>query len=120
MEPTLRVEINSMRVRGHHGVYPQERAVGNEFEVTAHLEYSAHDAMTDDDIGSALNYAEVCDVIREVMSEPSALLENVCGRLRTAVMERFPSVRGGMVRVAKLTPPISGLQVQSVAVTLSW
>ena len=36
---TTTIEVNALRVYAHHGVMPQERAVGNEFEVTVHVKY---------------------------------------------------------------------------------
>ena len=114
------IEINGLAVRARHGVFPQERAVGNDFEVDLRIEYPAREAVDHDRLDATLNYAEAAAVVREVMSVPSQLLENVCGRLRVALMERFPAIIAGRVRVAKLNPPIAGAQLRSVAVELSW
>lgn len=114
------IEINGLRCYACHGVMEQERIVGNEFEVSVRLVYPAIDAVRDDDLARTVNYAEACDVIKHVMASPSALLENVCGRLKAALMARFPLVESGCVRVAKLCPPIPNVQLDSVAVELSW
>ncbi|MDE7411926.1 MAG: dihydroneopterin aldolase [Paramuribaculum sp.] len=114
------VEVNAMRMRAYHGVMEQERTVGNTFEVTVHLMLPAEVDFAVDDLALTVNYAQVCDVIREVMAVPSALLEHVCHRMRRKLLEAFPQVSGGMIRLAKLAPPISGLQVDSVAVTLTF
>lgn len=114
------IEINGLRCYARHGVMEQERIVGNEFEVTVHLNLEHCAAVDTDDLDATVNYAQVCAVISEVMSEPSLLLEHVCGRLRDAIACRFPQVHGGMVRVAKIVPPIPSVRLQSVAVTLTW
>lgn len=114
------IEINGLAIRAHHGVIEQERTVGNDFEVSLRLAYPASAAVESDHLESTLNYADVIGVVREVMAEPSALLEHVCGRLRKALMERFPLIEGGMVSVAKLTPPVAGVKLRSVAVELAW
>lgn len=111
------IEINRMSLYARHGVMAQERRVGNRFEVTARLRYPLADA---DDISSTLNYAEAAEVIREVMAEPSDLLETVVTRLKEALVSRFPAIKGGTVKVAKLTPPIPGFEAGSVAVRLDW
>lgn len=116
----VRIEIDGLRVFARHGVLEQERTVGNEFEVSALLEVAASRAVATDLLESTVNYAEVCAVIKEVMATPSALLEHLCGRLRDALSERFPAIEGGMVRVAKLNPPIPNVKLNSVAVSLSW
>lgn len=114
------IEINRLRIHAHHGVMTQERTVGNDFEVSVKLLYPADEAITHDNLDGTLNYAEACDEIRRIMAEPSALLENVCGRLRHALCQRFPNIKNGTVRVAKLMPPIPGVQLENVAVELSW
>ena len=43
---TTTIEINRLRLYAFHGVLPREREVGNEFEVTLHLECDMTEAMT--------------------------------------------------------------------------
>lgn len=119
MEKTA-IVITGLRFIARHGVMEQEQTVGNEFSVDVRLVYPAYDAVMTDRIDATLNYADACTVIRQVMEEPSALLENVCGRLRSALVNRFPKIESGYVRVAKLCPPIPNVQLESVAVELIW
>ncbi|MBQ9074186.1 MAG: dihydroneopterin aldolase [Muribaculaceae bacterium] len=116
---TATIEINKLRLRALHGVLVQERIAGNIFEVTVHLHYPVMSAIESDDIDSTLNYAEVVETIKTVMEQPSQLLEHVAGRLHKALTQQFPAISGGMIRIAKVTPPIS-TQLNSVAVTLNW
>lgn len=114
------IEVNDMRLYANHGVMEQERLVGNEFEVTVHLVLDSDAEFGADDLESTVNYATVCDVIRWVMASPADLLETVCQRLAEALCREFSLVVSGMVRVAKLTPPIAGVQVSSVAVKMEF
>lgn len=114
------IEINGLYVRANHGVMAQERVVGNDFEVDLRLVYPSAEAVESDRLDATLNYAEVVDEVKRVMAEPSELLEHVVGRLRRALMARFPRIESGMIRVAKLSPPIAGAKLHSVAVKLSW
>lgn len=116
---TATIEINKLRIRARHGVLVQERIVGNIFEITAHLHYPIDEAIETDDISTTLDYAEVVDVIKGDMEHPAQLLEHVAGRLRATLLEKFPNISGGKLRIAKITPPIS-TQLESVAVTLEW
>lgn len=113
---TLTVSIERMRLRAFHGVLPQEREAGNTFEVTVRLHCPLPDS---DRIESTVSYADVAEVIHRVMSTPAALLETVAAGLFKELTDRFPSVSGGEITVAKLTPPISA-EVASASVTLSW
>lgn len=118
-EETVTIRINRLRLYARHGVEAQERVVGNMFEVDLELDYPATAAVALDRLDGTLNYAEAVDTVKEVMAEPSALLEHVCGRLRDALMERWPAISRGTVTVAKLSPPISA-PLGSVSVTLRW
>ncbi len=120
MSNTVTIEINSLRCHSFHGVMAQERKVGNMFEVTVHLRYPADDAVDFDRLDGTINYAEVCGVIQEVMSQPSDLLEHVCGRLRRHIIDRWPRIEGGRIRITKPAPPIPGVCIESVAVNLEW
>lgn len=119
MNMTGTVEINELRLYARHGVMEQERTVGNEFTVSVHLRYPMHRAILDDELDGTLNYAEAVEVIRREMSVPSALLEHVAGRIHSALISRWPLIEGGMIRVAKITPPIPA-QMRDVAVRIDF
>lgn len=113
------IEINHLALHGFHGVMAQERRVGNRFELSIHLQYPVEEAMSADDLSGTLNYAEVIDVAKDVLAEPSMLLEHAVGRLREALVNRFPLIESGTITLLKLTPPC-GAEVESVGVTLTW
>lgn len=116
---TATIEVNGLRLYARHGVDRQETMVGNLFEVTVHLHYPVAAALLSDSIAATLNYASVVDIVTDVMRTPSALLEHVAGRIHAALTEAFPSIKGGMIRVAKITPPIPA-ELADVAVRLEW
>ncbi len=113
------IEINRLKLFARHGVFEQERELGNKFEVTVHLQYPIDSAMQNDDLNETINYAEVVDLIQEVMASPSKLLEHVAFRLHSAIINRYPSVTGGSIRVAKLNPPIQA-EMQDVTVKINF
>lgn len=114
------VEVNKLKVSAYHGVMEQERVVGNLFEVTVHVDCDFSEAARLDDVTLTVNYAEIVDIIRVEMAVTSQLIETVARRIAVAVADRWPSlVTGGMVRIAKLVPPIPG-QMESVAVVCRW
>ncbi|MCM1483082.1 MAG: dihydroneopterin aldolase [Muribaculaceae bacterium] len=115
----ITIDIDRLLIHAYHGVLRQEREVGNMFEVSVSLRYPAMEAVETDRLDATLNYAEAVEVIREVMAVPSQLLEHVAGRIRQALCMRFPLIKGGSVKVAKLNPPISA-QLGSVSVTIFW
>lgn len=113
------VEINGLRVFARHGVGEQERIVGNLFEVSAELFYPFERAMVADDIDGTLNYAIAVDVVKTQMAIPSKTLENVAYRLKIALLERFPLIESGTLKISKITPPLTA-ELKEVAVKISW
>ncbi len=116
----ITVEVNALRVYAFHGVLPQERVVGNEYEVTLHVDLEADEAVKSDELAGTISYADLVEIINDEMMEPSNLLEHVAGRIQRAVTDRWSGIRSGAVRIAKLTPPIAGSQMASAAVKLRW
>lgn len=117
----LTVAINRMRVTARHGLLPQERLVGNDFEVSVSVDIDADvEALMADAIDVSVSYADLADVIREVMLTPCDLLEAVAARIYQAIKMGFPNVMGGVVTIKKLTPPIPSSRMESASVTLRW
>lgn len=117
-ENLAEIAIDGLRLRCRHGVMPQERVVGNDFEYTIVMRYDASEAVKSDDISAAVNYAEAVDVVRRTMETPSQLLEHAAGRLIDAFFAAFPSVCFVKVCVTKVAPPIPA-QMRGVSVTLA-
>ncbi len=115
----ITITIDRLRIYAYHGVNAQERTVGNWFEVSASLRYPAAEAVATDNLGATLDYAEALDVIVGQMKKPSKLLEHAAGRIRDALMQRWPEIKRGKISVAKLNPPVNH-QVASLGVELSW
>lgn len=119
METTI--EINSLRIHAFHGVMEQEKRVGNIFEVSASLQSETGiGAYVNDNLEETVNYAQIIEVIKQEMSIPSELLENVAYRIKTAISRQFHRIKHGKIKIAKLQPPIPNVDIQSVAVIISW
>ena len=117
--PVTYIDIVDLRLRARHGVFDQERAVGNDFAVSARLHFPCPDAIESDALDGTVNYAAAVDVIRREMSVPSQLLEHVAGRIRKALLAEWPCITAGRITVAKLAPPIPA-QLDRVAFTIEW
>ncbi|MCM1348641.1 MAG: dihydroneopterin aldolase [Firmicutes bacterium] len=118
---TITISVNRLRLRSFHGVGEQEQCVGNDFEVSVSVCYPpALLAAKTDSIDHTLSYADIVAIVREQMDHPARLLEHVCAKLRDALTARYPAIASGKITVAKLLPPIPGVQLQDASVTLTW
>ncbi len=101
-----RIFIAGLRMRACHGVLPQERTVGGDFEVSLSVEYDITRAMATDDVADTLSYADLSELVRREMAVPSNLLEHVAGRIAKAIIERWPQVQSVSLSITKLNPPM--------------
>ena len=101
-----RIFIAGLRMRACHGVLPQERTVGGDFEVSLSVEYDSTRAMATDDVADTLSYADLSELVRREMAVPSNLLEHVAGRIAKAIIERWPQVQSVSLSITKLNPPM--------------
>lgn len=101
-----RIFIAGLRMRACHGVLPQERIVGGDFEVSLSVEYDISRAMATDDVADTLSYADLSELVRREMAVPSNLLEHVAGRIAKAIIERWPQVQSVSLSITKLNPPM--------------
>lgn len=103
------IYINKVRVKAFHGVLPQERTVGGDYEVSLRVAYDFSRVIDSDDVADTVNYADLLAIIRQQMAVASNLLEHVAGRIAKAVVERYPEVTSVTVQLTKLNPPFGML-----------
>ena len=102
------LRLKNMTFFGYHGVRPEERELGQWFEVDVEMAYEMARAAASDHVGDAINYQTVYEAIEAVVTgEAVHLLEALASRIAETVMKRFPAQRA-IVRVRKMHPPIPG------------
>ena len=112
------IELRGLTFFAYHGVLPEERQMGNTFVVDLALEADISRAVCTDELSDTINYAEAYDVVKREMTIPSLLLEHVCGRIATALLDVFAALSCVHVCVVKKNPPIEGAGVCESAVKL--
>ena len=100
------IRLHDMRFYAYHGVMEQERRVGGEYLVSLQVETDLSRAVNSDSVADTVNYAQLYEVVRCEMAEPSQLLEHVAGRIGQRVLDHFPQVMALTVRVTKCNPPM--------------
>ena len=103
------ISLENIRLRGNHGVMPQENIVGNDFEVTVRIIIPTRAGIHEDLLADTVSYADLYDVVKSEFDTPSRLLEHVCVRIEEKVRTKWPFIQSGEIKIVKLSPPISGL-----------
>ena len=114
----FQISIHHLRLHAHHGVMPQERAVGADFLVSIQAEVEVQpSAWHDDRLEGTTDYAALVAIARREMSQPSQLLEHAAARIASAVLNECPSVSEVCVELVKENPPL-GVSCQGAGVKI--
>lgn len=112
-----RIALTGLRVRGRHGVLPQERRDGQDFvvDVVLHLDLAAAGRL--DELSRTVHYGELAEALAAVVEgEPVDLLEALAERLADVCLAQG-LVQRVEVTVHKPSAPIAR-EFADVSVTL--
>lgn len=107
-----------MEFYGYHGLFNEEKKLGQRFIVDAELETSLQKAGTTDNMEDSINYGNVYIHIKEIVEgESKDLIEAVAEDIATRLLNTFPTLKACLIKVIKPNPPIQG-HYESVAVEI--
>jgi dihydroneopterin aldolase len=111
------IALTGLRVRGHHGVLPSERAEGQDFLIDTVLTVDTREAAATDDLAATVDYGVLAGQLAEVVAgEPVDLIETLAARLADVCLSQ-PRVIAAKVTVHKPSAPIP-LSFTDVSVTV--
>lgn len=109
MPGLLTINLNDLVFFGRHGVYEEEKIVGNEFEIKLAVSF-----VPDEDIISGIdhtiNYETIYLLLKKEMEQPSPLLETLVIRIAENLHKIFPQIKKISIVVHKLHPPIESFR----------
>jgi dihydroneopterin aldolase len=111
------IALRGLRVRGFHGVFPEERRDGQDFVIDAVLHVDVSAAARTDDLTRTVHYGVLAEGLAAVVAgEPVDLIETLAVRLADVCLAD-PLVQSVELTVHKPHAPIP-LDFQDVAVTV--
>lgn len=113
-----RIIIKDMEVYGYHGVYPEEKKLGQMFLVSVEMNVDLGAAVYVDNLECTVDYGQVCDHIKQVITEKSYdLIEAVAIAVIEKLFEKHPAVYAVKALIKKPWAPL-GHHLKYVAVEL--
>ncbi|MDE7412179.1 MAG: dihydroneopterin aldolase [Muribaculaceae bacterium] len=109
MMKIFRILLSDLHFYSKIGVYPQERLIGNEFILNVELSIESS-LFKKEDLSTSISYAEVYNIIKEIMKEEWLLLETVALEISERLQDKWPEIIEGKIRVQKIAPPIAGIE----------
>lgn len=106
----MRISLRKMKFHAFHGVLPEERTLGNQYEVNLIVEVTETEAMADDKLEGTISYADLYEIVKQEMGTPSNLLEKVCIRIGDRISAEYSDLlKWGEIEITKIAPPIAGM-----------
>lgn len=99
-----KIAIENLKFFAHHGVYDEEKTVGNEFIVDVYVDVALDSNTKVEQLNETLNYETIFHCCKKVIQIPQPLLETVCIDIVKALKIQFLEMNGLIVRVRKLNP----------------
>lgn len=103
------IELSGLEFYGRHGCLPEERERGQLFVVDAILYLPLQSAGQKDDLNLTINYAEVQQDIKCIVSGESVnLVETVAERIASRLLGKYELLQRVTICVHKPQAPIEG------------
>lgn len=113
------IRIRDLEIYSNHGVYKEEKVLGQKFLVSAVLYTDTKRAGISDRIEYSVNYGTVCHEIAKIMEENTFdLIECAAETIARRLLLRFSLIEHLEIEVKKPWAPI-GLPLDSVSVRIS-
>jgi len=105
-----RIRINNMTFHAYHGVWDEEREIGQRFEVDLDLKIDTSKAAETDKLTDTVDLYAAFETVEKVLSSGKfRLIETMAEKIAQAIFKKF-AVKEAIVRVRKPHAPIRGIQ----------
>ncbi len=102
----LIIHLHNLIFHAYHGLYQQERILGNEFVLNIDIE---HLPITEaiNNINQTINYVLVYNLVKQRMASPTHLLETIAQDLCKNILINFALAQKVSVSITKKNPPVA-------------
>ncbi|WLR50927.1 dihydroneopterin aldolase [Bacillus tianshenii] len=114
-----KIYMNRMQFWGYHGVFAEEKKLGQRFYVDLVLELDLKPAAQTDNLEKTVDYGKAYEVVKAIVEgTPRDLVETVTEEIAQQLFITFSIVQKVTVKVIKPDPPIPG-HYDSVAIEMT-
>ena len=113
-----KIILKNMKFYGYHGLFSEEKSLGQRFNVDAELYTCLKRAGETDDMNDSIHYGHVYEAVQKVVEgETLNLIEAVVEKIAAELLAGFPTLQACRIRLTKPDAPIPG-HLDSVAVEI--
>ncbi len=102
-----KIRLNNIKLYGYHGCFPEEKSLGQPFEIDVEIDADLTRAVAEDRLTTTTDYSIIHKTIETVFTQNKYnLIETAADRIGKAILalDHFNSVT---VRVRKISAPIA-------------
>ncbi len=111
------IRVRKIRAYGYHGIFPEERILGQIFEADVELRVDLARPAQSDDPADTIDYVDVYRVVERLLTgPPQNLLESLAGQIAEVLLQTYPALYV-IIRIRKPGNTVSG-QVGTMEVEL--
>jgi len=103
---TMRISLNKLLFVGYHGLYPEEKKLGNNYSVEIDIDFNPKQSIIDQ-LDQTIDYVHVYAIVKKWMEIPTPLLETLVGKIADDILSSQPLANRVFVKITKLHLPIS-------------
>jgi len=109
-----RVSLEGIEFHAYHGVFSEEKKLGNRFTVDIHVDTDFRRAMLYDELKSTVDYSALYNIAKSHMQEPVKLLEHLAHLMVEDILKAYPDVASVQIIIKKHNPALGGVVNYSV------
>ena len=103
-----KIYLKNIEIFANHGVFQEEKALGQKFILSLELSLDFHKAAKDGDLSASVHYGELCHNVEKVFKEEVCdLLETLVYKVGDYVLDTYEVVKEVKISLKKPWAPIS-------------
>jgi dihydroneopterin aldolase len=102
------IHLDHLEFFAHHGLYEEERILGNKFVVSVDVDFESNPIITS--ISDTIDYTVIYEIIKNRMLIPTDLIEVVADDIISGIHQKFAQVKQIKISIKKSNPPIIGFK----------
>jgi dihydroneopterin aldolase len=106
---TMRISLNKLLFVGYHGLYPEEKKLGNNYSVEIDIDFNPKQSIIDQ-LDQTIDYVHVYAIVKKWMEIPTPLLETLVGKIADDILSSQALANKVFVKITKLHLPISSFE----------
>ena len=106
---TMRISLNKLLFVGYHGLYLEEKKLGNNYSVEIDIDFTPKQGVIDQ-LDQTIDYVHVYAIVKKWMEIPTPLLETLVGKIADDILSSQTLANKVFVKITKLHLPISSFE----------